>query len=90
MVYVYSVKNDLTDWETNLFMEKPFMTNGEFLDSLDLNANNVPTINGTGSLLFNLVNKCYDLYYNFLFIIRFFQRFKSSIATIKMITRFQS
>ncbi|XP_062596826.1 protocadherin Fat 4-like [Saccostrea cucullata] len=47
LVYVYAVKNDLTNWESNLFMDKPFMTNGEFLDSLELNKDKVPTINGT-------------------------------------------
>ncbi|XP_061178908.1 protocadherin Fat 4-like [Saccostrea echinata] len=47
VVYVYAVKNDLTNWEGNLFMDKPFMTNGEFLDSLELNKDKVPTINGT-------------------------------------------
>lgn len=29
-------------------LDKPFMTNGEFLESLELNENNIPTINGTG------------------------------------------
>lgn len=47
VVYVYAVKNDLTKWESNLGLEKPFMTNGEFLESLELNENNIPTINGT-------------------------------------------
>ena len=49
MVYVYAVKNDLTKWESNLNLDKPFMTNGEFLDALELNQNNIPTINGTGN-----------------------------------------
>lgn len=48
VVYVYAVKNDLTNWESNLGLDKPFMTNGEFLESLELNENNIPTINGTG------------------------------------------
>ena len=48
VVYVYAVKNDLTKWESNLNLDKPFMTNGEFLDALELNQNNIPTINGTG------------------------------------------
>lgn len=48
VVYVYAVKNDLTNWESNLALDKPFMTNGEFLESLELNENNIPTINGTG------------------------------------------
>ncbi|XP_022296513.2 protocadherin Fat 1-like isoform X2 [Crassostrea virginica] len=47
VVYVYAVKNDLTKWESNLNLDKPFMTNGEFLDALELNQNNIPTINGT-------------------------------------------
>ena len=49
VVYVYAVKNDLTKWESNLNLDKPFMTNGEFLDALELNQNNIPTINGTGN-----------------------------------------
>lgn len=48
VVHVYAVKNDLTNWESNLGLDKPFMTNGEFLESLELNENNIPTINGTG------------------------------------------
>lgn len=48
MVYVYVVKNDLMNWELNFVLDKFFMINGEFLEFLELNENNILIINGIG------------------------------------------
>lgn len=48
MVYVYVVKNDLMNWELNFGLDKFFMINGEFLEFLELNENNILIINGIG------------------------------------------
>lgn len=48
VVYVYVVKNDLINWELNFVLDKFFMINGEFLEFLELNENNILIINGIG------------------------------------------
>lgn len=48
VVYVYVVKNDLINWELNFGLDKFFMINGEFLEFLELNENNILIINGIG------------------------------------------
>lgn len=44
IVHVYAVKNDITNDIRNLREEKKFVTNGEFINRLRLNLNEIPTV----------------------------------------------
>ncbi|XP_062602216.1 protocadherin Fat 4-like [Saccostrea cucullata] len=44
LVHVYAVKNDITENINNLQKEKKFVTNGEFINLLQLNPSEIPTV----------------------------------------------
>ncbi|XP_048738793.2 protocadherin Fat 4-like [Ostrea edulis] len=48
LVHLYAVKNDVTNDISNLNVKKVFLTNGEFLDALQLNLNKQPTVEING------------------------------------------
>lgn len=52
VVYVYAVKNNVTNDVKYLNIEKVFVTNGEFLDVLQLNQNNRPTVDIDGKQIY--------------------------------------
>lgn len=52
LVHLYAVKNDETNDLANLEKEKVFVTNGEFLDVLQLDQNKRPTIDVDGNKVF--------------------------------------
>lgn len=52
LVHLYAVKNDETNDVSNLEKEKVFVTNGEFLDVLQLDQNKRPTIDVDGNKVF--------------------------------------
>lgn len=67
LVHLYAVKNDETNDVNNLEKEKVFVTNGEFLDVLQLDQNKRPTIdvNGINKMLieYNIIVYIFLVYH---------------------------
>lgn len=59
-MHVYAVKNDITNDIRNLREEKKFVTNGEFINRLQLNLNEIPIVLVDGKP-FNLASKIFTI-----------------------------
>lgn len=44
IVHVYAVRNDITNDVNNLQLEKTFLKNGDLIERLQLNLNEIPTV----------------------------------------------
>lgn len=48
IVHVYAVRNDITNDVKNLQLEKTFLKNGDLIERLQLNLNEIPTVSVEG------------------------------------------